>query len=416
MNHNTGTRTAATGGLRTALLAGALVLAATGAHAACTVHNTVPLKSLTAGFQAWKSLTAAMGECGDVTSELDQNFADKLPQALAAKPALYQIVGVANDSIVGVLDAGTIRPLDALVAKYGASLSPNQLIKLNGHVYVIGMDVNDQSLLYRRDIFEKLGLPVPKTYDDVLAAAEKIKQSGLVPYPIGATMKSGWNLGEEFVNMYLGFGGEFFNADNTPAVKGPAGVKALEMMKKLTAYTDPNYLSADSTYVQQQMQQGKIALSNLWASRAGAMDDPKESQVVGKIASAPAPLAMAGGKPATTLWWDGVSLPTNITDEQAAAAFQVTVGAMNPETVAAHNNDVIWLLPGYKPNPLAQGAIESLQSGAPSYPVSVRMALLHNAIGDHIADFFLGKATAEQALANVEAAYVTSAREKGLLK
>ena len=57
---------------------------------------------------------------------------------------------------------------------------------------------------------------------------------------------------------------------------------------------DPNYLSADSTVVQQQLQQGKIAMTNLWASRGGAMDDPQESTVVGKIASGPGPDRDAG--------------------------------------------------------------------------------------------------------------------------
>ena len=33
--------------------------------AACPYKNEVPLKSLTAGFEAWKSVTSAMAECGN---------------------------------------------------------------------------------------------------------------------------------------------------------------------------------------------------------------------------------------------------------------------------------------------------------------------------------------------------------------
>jgi ABC-type glycerol-3-phosphate transport system substrate-binding protein len=220
--------------------------AASGGQAACPFKNDVPLKSLTAGFQAWKSVTSAMEECGNVTAELDQDFATKLPQALAANPALYQIAGVANDSVVAVLDAGTIRPIDDLVAKYGQDLSPNQLIRLNGKIYVIGMDVNTQNLLYRADILEKLRISVPKTYDEVLAAAEKIKAAGVVQYPLGATMKTGWNLGEEFVNMYFGFGGSFFAPDGKPTVNNDAGVKTLEMLKKLTGAPRPSPSSSST--------------------------------------------------------------------------------------------------------------------------------------------------------------------------
>ena len=60
--------------LRTSVAAGALLLSATQAYAGCSFQNTVPLKSLTAGFQAWKSVTAAMAECGNFTAERDQEF------------------------------------------------------------------------------------------------------------------------------------------------------------------------------------------------------------------------------------------------------------------------------------------------------------------------------------------------------
>ena len=403
--------------LKTLGLASILALAWAGAgQAACDFKNDVPLKSLSAGFQAWKSVTAAMAECGNFTAELDQEFATKQPQALAANPALYQIAGVANDSIIAVLDAGTIRPLDDLVAKYGKDLSPNQIIKLNGKIYVIAMMVNAQNLLYRTDILEKLGIAVPTTYDEVLAAAEKIKAAGLVDHPLGATMKTGWNLGEEFVNMYFGFGGAFFAADGKPTVNNEAGVKTLEMLKKLTAYMDPEFLVADSTYVQQQLQQGKIAMAKLWASRAGAMDNAAESKVVGKVSSAAAPAATAGGKPATTLWWDGASIAKNVTDAQADAAFRVVLAGMSPAMVAAHNDDAIWLIKGYKPGRLAAGAIASAQGGAPSYPVTTQMGLMHSAVGNNIADYLTGKASAQDVLAKVEAAYTTAAKEAGVLK
>lgn len=390
--------------------------AASSAAASCAFRNEVPIRSLSAGFQAWKSVTAAMAECGDFQAELDQEFVNKQKEALAANPALYQIAGVSNDSIVAVLDSGTLRPLDDLVAKYGQTLSPNQIVKLNGKVYVIAMMVNDQNLLYRADILDQLGIPVPKTYDEVLAAAQKIKEAGVVQYPLGATMKSGWNLGEEFVNMYLGFGGQLFGSANEPTVRNEAGVKALDMMKRLTAYMDPEYLTADSTVVQQQLQQGRIAMANLWASRAGAMDDPKESKVVGKVKTAAAPAAMPGGKPATTVWWDGAAVARNTTEQQADAAFRLIVAGMSPQMVAAHNDDAVWLIPGYKPGRLAEGAIASMQAGAPAYPVSTRMGLMHTAAGNSIAAFLTGKATADQTLVAIEAAYTTSAKEAGVLK
>ena len=42
--------------LKTILMAGALSLAGAAASASCAFENTVPLKSLTAGFEAWNCL------------------------------------------------------------------------------------------------------------------------------------------------------------------------------------------------------------------------------------------------------------------------------------------------------------------------------------------------------------------------
>lgn len=171
--------------------------------------------------------------------------------------------------------------------------------------------------------------------------------------------------------MYPGFGGTFFNDDNTAAVNSDAGMKALETMKKTLDYTDPEVLVSDSTYVQQQFQQGKIAMANLWASRAGAMDDENESQVVGKVTMAAAPMAMEGGAPATTLWWDGIVIAANITDEEADAAFRLAMEGLDSEMVTANNEAAIWLVNGYQPGPLAEGAIATATANPapPAYPV-----------------------------------------------
>jgi len=179
---------------------------------------------------------------------------------------------------------------------------------------------------------------------------------------------------------------------------------------------DPEYLVSDSTYVQQQFQQGKIAISNLWASRAGAMDDEKESQVVGKVNTAAAPNAMDGAPPATTLWWDGIVIAKNISDEEAEAAFKVAMEGLDSEMVRSNNAAAIWLIDGYEPNRLSKGAIETINKGPVPYPSSVQMGLMHSALGDNISDFFTGTKSAAETLESVEQAYLTAAKEAGLVK
>jgi len=304
--------------------------------------------------------------------------------------------------------------LDDLVAKYGSHLKPSQLIKVNGKIMAIAMMVNNQHFMYRSDVLDEFRLAVPTTYDEVLAAAATIAKYDVVDYPLGGTYKAGWNLAEEFVNMYLGNGGSFFGEGNAPAINNATGIASLETMKDLTAYMDPEYLVSDSTYVQQQFQQGKIAMANLWASRAGAMDNAEESQVVGKVIMSSAP--MGSVRASSTNWWDGIVLAKNMTDDEADNAFRVAMEGLDTEMVQANNDAAVWLIDGYVAGNAAAGAIATANNSAAPYPSNEPgMGAMHTALGNGIAAFLNGAKDAATTLADIEAAYVVSATESGLM-
>ena len=157
-------------------------------------------------------------------------------------------------------------------------------------------------------------------------------------------------------------------------------------------------------------------MANLWASRAGAMDDATESQVVGQVMMASAPAAVAGSRPASSLWWDGIVIAKNISDEEAAAAFQVAMEGLDRDMVQANNDIAVWLIDGFTPGRLAQGAMETAMNGAVPYAASSQMGLMHTALGNNLADFLTGAKDARTTLADIEDEYLTSAREAGLVQ
>ncbi len=53
--------------------------------------------------------------------------------------------------------------------------------------------------------------------------------------------------------------------------------------------------------------------------------------------------------------------------------------------------------------------------GTTPYPMLPYMGLLHSALGAELGDFMQGKESAEQALADIEAAYIAAAKEAGFL-
>ena len=104
-----------------------------------------------------------------------------------------------------------------------------------------------------------------------------------------------------------------------------------------------------------------------------------------------------------------------MTDQQADEAFQLLIEGIDKEMVRENNDLAVWLINGYEPGPMATGAAETAENGAVPYPNGMEMGLMHTALGNNIADFLTGKETADQTLKDIEAEYITAAKEKGLL-
>jgi multiple sugar transport system substrate-binding protein len=285
-------------------------------------------------------------------------------------------------------------------------------------VMAIAFMGNGQHLFYRKDILDKAGVGVPASYDEVLAAAQKIKDAGLMEYPLAASNKPGWDLAAEFVNMYLGTGAEFF-ADGSAelAIDNENGRKVLETMRAMTGFMNPDYLTYDANELNKLWDAGNVALMNQWGSLAGAATDPAKAnpEVAANTGFAAAP-TMGGAIPGAALWWDGFTIAKNISDADAEVSFQAMVKGISPETVAANPTAATWLVAGFQPGPAAVGVIGNATGGARAYPMQPYMGLLHTALSAELADFIAGKEDADQALADVKAAYDAAAREGGFLK
>jgi len=88
---------------------------------------------------------------------------------------------------------------------------------------------------------------------------------------------------------------------------------------------------------------------------------------------------------------------------------------ISPEVVAANAAAAVWLSPAYEPTPASAGVIASAQGGAAPYPMLPYMGLMHTALGDNLAAFLQGTASAAETLETIEAAYITAARAQGFL-
>ena len=401
-------------------IVGALSLTAFSAAQACEISARVSVVGNE--FPAIQTVGAGAAACtgAEVSTNLTADHQKINVPGMQGNPAEYTSAIVANSSIVALMNEDVIRPLDDLVAKHGGDLKSSQLIKVNGKIMAVAFMANGQHLMYRKDVLADLGISVPKTYEEMLAAAEKIRSSGKMDNPVGGAYKAGWNLAQEFNNMFLGYGGSHFEAGSAnPSVNSEAGVNALNMMKALSEYMNPDFLTHDSNVTNAEYRAGNIALLNMWGSRASSQTTAEGVTDAVKNGHAIAgPMTVGGGSTAaSTLWWDGWTVAKNISDAEAEATFIAMMNGISPSMMSDENirTQAVWLIDGYKPTDAAIGVFEAAKMGTTPYPMLPYMGLMHTALGAELPDFMQGKETAEQALADVEAAYVAAAKEKGYL-
>ena len=401
----------------------AALLSSTGiVYAECGIENG-SVRILSNDFLALQLVNAAALTCASDTVEVTSNQTAEHKNiqvaALSTEPAAYTVAVVANGSLVPLLNDGLVRPLDDLVAMYGQQLQPNQLITIDGKIMAIAFMANTQHLMYRASVLEAAGIAPPTTYEEVVAAAVKLREMGEIASPLVANFKPGWDLGEEFVNMYMGYGADFFEPGTANlAIDGEAGLAALAMMKAMADTMAPEYMTYDTNSLGPVWEGSGAAMVNMWGSRASAMIDPAGAapDVAADTVLAAAPTVGGGSIPATTLWWDGFAIAKNISDEDAAASFQAMMVGISPDVAAANPAAAAWLIAGYQPTPAAVGVFETVAAGAKPYPMLPYMGLLHTALGDNLAEFMQGQESAEQALADVATAYNTAATEAGFLQ
>lgn len=401
------------------LLAGVMTTMAGSAIAECKINGRVSIVGNE--FPAIHAVADGAKTCtgGEVEANLTADHQKINVAGMTADPAEYTTAIIANSSIVALMNEDVIRPLDDLVAKHGQNLRKNQLITINGKIMAIAFMANAQHLVYRSDILEQAGLEPPKTYEEMLEGAKVIRDKGILENPLGGAYKAGWNLAQEFNNMYIGHGGEFFKPGSAEvAIKNEAGISALEMMKALSEYMNPDFLTHDSNATSAEWKAGNVAMMNMWGSRMEPLKDPEQATAaVVESTTLAAPMTVGGGGvPATTLWWDGWTVAKNISDEDAEATFLAMMNAIDPGRLDEEMSLLaVWLIDGYQPTPAATGVFAAAEQNATPYPMLPYQGLLHTALGNEIVDFMQGKESAEQALADVEAAYTAAAKEKGFL-
>ena len=278
-----------------------------------------------------------------------------------------------------LVDSGLIIPVtDVLSQEYLDGFYENSLeaSMVDGEIYTLPMYMSPFILYYNTDILQKAGVEsVPTTYDELLAACEKISgmttEDGNAIYPFGQTTASVAISGSAINSMIFNFGGEVLTADGQLSIDNDGFKQTFEMLKQLDekGYTPENCKLKD---LRNLFALGQLAMyyDQSWGISGVENINP---DILSVTASAN-PLAGGSG--------DGASLLSTQTlfycdngDANRAACAKLTEYLMSDEVLGDYLNNIV---PGYPTlktmsmpdNPVLQGSLGSIDKAvaAPSVP------------------------------------------------
>ena len=213
------------------------------------------------------------------------------------------------------------------------SYDPDDLI--DGYVYNIGFAGGNKGYLegktgslfgipygsetsilgYRKDIFEKHGLKVPKTYDEMLDLACKIPDLEPGMGGVASRAASGHHAAHAFLLHLAPLGGRVFDSQWNPIINNKQGVKAGEALKKIVDCGPEGASAFGFGEALGAFLNGDTAMYLDTTVVAGQINDPKKSKVVGKVGWALHPMGVRRGSQTGGF---GIGIPKNAGNKEAA--------------------------------------------------------------------------------------------------
>ena len=164
-------------------------------------------------------------------------------------------------------------------------------VTYDGKAYGMPWILDTKYLFYNKAMLKKAGIETPPaTWAELAADAQKIKDAGIVQYPIAWS----WSQAEaavcDYTTLLSAFGGDFIK-DGKPDFQNGGGLEALKYM--VASYTggltNPNSKEFLEEDVRNVFQNGDAAFALNWTYMYNLANDPAQSKVAGDVGVVPAP-------------------------------------------------------------------------------------------------------------------------------
>lgn len=184
-----------------------------------------------------------------------------------------------------------------------------------GGLFGIPFGSETSILAYRTDIFEKHGLQVPETYEQMLDLACKIPELEPGMGGVASRGQSGHQTSHAFLLHLAPLGGRVLDDQFKPIVNNAEGVAAAEALKTILDCGPEGATSFGFAEAKNAFLQGNTAMFLDSTIVAGEVNDPDKSQIVGKVGFAPHPMGTRRGSQTGGF---GIAIPKNAQNKDAA--------------------------------------------------------------------------------------------------
>jgi len=264
-----------------------------------------------------------------------------------------------------------------------------------GKQYLVGMPitVENQALMYRKDIFAKYNLSVPKTVEEMYETAKWVNEN--VPDMVGIVMRGKRAAAtSQWSSMLYTFGGSWLDENGCPAVDTPEAIAAFKMWGKLARDGSVGQeLVAYHWYeTTTDFSQGRSAMHWGPCNFNAIYENPEKSKVVGKVGYSRIPEGPTGKSiPYIGTW--GLSIPYLSKNREAAwyfiqwATSKDLVRRLMLEHMILGGRTSAWQDPDlekYLPKDLIEGSMASLEVAKPYNPPVIQISEVRDIVGSVI--------------------------------
>lgn len=272
-----------------------------------------------------------------------------------------------------------------------------------GALYALPHVGNVELFAYRKDLFEKYGLPTPpKSWLEVLGAAALIDR--FEPQVKGVVFRGrkGNPIVTGFLPIFWAFGADIIENGHA-AVASAAGIAALKFFITLKDYAPVGVEVFDASEVKDALLAGDVAMAiEVWPAWIPALDDPAQSKVVGKVEIIPAPGLVKASSPMLGCWLLGIPAASKhkevaldflrfVTSAEVQRKLCLEAGHI-PTRISVYNDPEVVAKYRWFPAQLT-----ALKSALPR-PRVLRWSEIEGVLGDYLQAALVGEMSPEDAL------------------